>query len=98
MTWQDKLSASINYADKNYNAAQVTRWLDGATVNGAGKFIFVEEAADTEKFPGSNPVFYIVRGGNKLRRCGRLFAKDMMVAGKGVHAGTTEEFHARRGW
>ena len=89
---------SLNYADKNYNSEQVIRWLDGAEVNGAGKFIFVEEAPDTEKYPGSHPIFYIVRYGNKLRRCGRLFAEDMMAAGKGVHDGTTSEFHARRGW
>ncbi|MBR3051643.1 MAG: hypothetical protein IKG61_09365, partial [Selenomonadaceae bacterium] len=70
---------SLNYADKNYNAEQVIRWLDGAEIVGAGKFIFVEEAANTEKYSGSNPVFYIVHDGNKLCRCGRLFAEDMII-------------------
>ena len=88
----------FNYTGKNYNAKQVVRWLNGAEINGAGKFIFVEEVASTEKFPGSHPVFYIVYDVNKLRRCGKLFAEDMMAAGKGVHDGTTDEFHARRGW
>lgn len=98
ITAATNFAESLNYADKNYTAEQVIRWLDGAEVNGAGKFIFVEEAASTEKYPGSNPVFYIVYGDNKLRRCGRLFAEDMIIAGKGVHDGTTKEFHTRRGW
>ena len=88
----------FNYTGKNYNAKQVIRWLNGAEINGAGKFIFVEEVIDISKYPGAYPIFYIVRDGNKLRRCGGMFAKDMMAAGKGVHDGTTDEFHARRGW
>ncbi len=98
ITSATKFAESLDYVDKNYNSEQVIRWLDGAEVNGAGKFIFAEEAASIEKYPGSNPVFYIVYDGNKLRRCGRSFAEDIMVAGKGVHDGTTDEFHARRGW
>lgn len=89
---------SLDYANKNYDAEQVTRWLDGAQVNNAGKFIFVEEAPNIEKYPGSNSVFYIVYDADKLRRCGRLFAYDVIAAGKGIHDGTTDEFHTRRGW
>ena len=32
----------LDYADKNYDAEQVIRWLNGAKLN-AGKFIFVKE-------------------------------------------------------
>ena len=89
---------SLDYTDKNYNAEQVIRWLDGAEINGAGKFLFVEEAANTAVYSGSNSTFYIVYDGDKLRRCGRQFAQDMIAADKGVHDGTTDEFHTRRGW
>lgn len=87
----------LNYAEKNYTAAQVIKWLTGANINGAGKFIFVEEAAKTEKYPGSKLTFYIIYDGDKMRRCGKLFAEDMIAVGKGVYDGTSEEFHARRG-
>lgn len=95
-----EFSESLNYADKNYTAEQVIRWLDGAEINGAGKFIFYEESNYTniEKHPNWNSTFYIVYDGDKIRRCGRLFAEDMIAADKGVHDGTTDEFHARRGW
>ena len=83
----------LDYAGKNYDAEQVIRWLDGAEV----KFIFVEEAAKTEVYSGSNSTFYIVCDGDNLRRCGRTFALDMIASGKGVHGGTTDEFHMRRG-
>ena len=88
---------TLDYTGKNYDAEQVTRWLDGAQLS-AGKFIFVEEPANTNIYSGSNATFYIVYDGDKLRRCGRLFALDMIAAGKGVHDGTTDEFHTRRGW
>ena len=72
--------------------------MDGAEVNGAGKFIFVEEASKTAVYSGSNSTFYIVYDGDKLRRCGKLFAEDMIAADNGIHDGTTDEFHTRRGW
>ena len=91
---------SLDYTDKNYTAAQVIRWLDGAEVNGAGKFTFYEDNnyANIEKHPNWNPTFHILHDGNKILRCGRMFALDMIAAGKGIHDGTTEEFKARRGW
>ncbi|MBR1647559.1 MAG: hypothetical protein IJ685_12400 [Selenomonadaceae bacterium] len=92
-----KFAESLDYADKNYTAEQVIRWLDGAEINGAGKFIFVEEDAKTAVYSGSKSTFYIVYDGDKLRRCGRMFAQDMIAADKGVHDGTTNEFHTRRG-
>ena len=89
----------LDYTGKNYDAEQVTRWLDGAQVN-AGKFVFVKDDAYTniEKHPNWNPVFYILCDGDNLRRCGRKFAEEMIDAGKGVPGGTTDEFKARRGW
>ena len=87
---------ALDYTGKNYDAAQVIRWLDGAQLS-AGKFVFVEEAAKTAVYSGSNSTFYIVYDGDKLYMCGKMFAEDMIVAGKGVHDGTTDEFHTRRG-
>ena len=94
-----KFAESLDYADKNYTAEQVIRWLDGAEISGAGKFIFYENNsyANIDKHPGWNPTFHILHDGNKIRRCGRMFAQDMIDADKGVHDGTTDEFHARRG-
>ena len=88
----------LDYADKNYDAEQVTRWLDGAQLT-AGKFIFYEDNnyANIEKHDNWNPTFHILCDGDKLRRCGKKFAEDMITAGKGVHYGTTDEFKAWRG-
>ena len=87
---------ALDYTGKNYNAEQVMRWLDGAQLS-AGKFVFVEEAAKTAVYSGSNSTFYIVYDGDNLRRCGKMLAEDMIATGKGVHYGTTDEFKAWRG-
>ena len=89
----------LDYADKNYDVEQVIRWLNGAKLN-AGKFIFVKEDnyLNIEKHDNWDITYYIVQDGDKLRRCGKKFADDMIAAGKGVYYGTTNEFKAWRGW
>lgn len=89
---------TLDYTDKNYNAEQVTRWLDGAQVN-AGKFVFVsdDEYLNIEKHPNWQITYYIVYGDDKLRRCGRSFAQDMITAGKGDCNETRQDFKARPG-
>ena len=94
MNWNDKL----DYTGKNYDAEQVIRWLDGAKPN-AGKFVFVKEDdyLNIEKHDNWDITYYIVYDGDKLRRCGKKFADDMIATGKGVYYGTTDEFYTWRG-
>ena len=88
----------LDYTGKNYDAEQVIRWLDGAKPN-AGKFVFVKEDdyLNIEKHDNWDITYYIVYDGDKLRRCGKKFADDMIAAGKGIPAGTTDEFYTWRG-
>ena len=65
----------------------------------AGKFIFVKDDAyaNIEKHDNWQITYYVVCYGDKLRRCGKKFADDMITADKVIIDGTRQDFKARRG-